>query len=471
MPSLVTVVEDTSPILLYSANDWKAGTSSSDTLADQYTLSSFTLTKTSGASLHFPFFGNSVQVYGAKRANHGVYVAQLDGSVSPPMNGSSSSDLFQQLLYSSDVPLGVHSLTVTNQDNAFFDVDYVTFKTIVGTDNEDLIVNAYQDSHPAFNYTPSAAWSTSPTMVGTFSGGTGHSTSSPSAVGVLKFEVRYMWSLFLSDHDLISRPAGDAVTLYGPVGPGAANTYSVTVDNGSPFTFSAKKQFYRPQQILYTTSGLGKGNHSLRIQLGGDGGELAIDYANVYTTKSLGGSFLEIAPTSSSKSSKLPGGTIAAIVILTLISIFSSLCCAYLLRRQNQLKKQIRRRSVVKDFESKIVQPYVLPPPPPATAINPISQAGRDYDIYGRSRNESAYAFSTPAPSTNPPSTAPASNPAASAYYPQEKRGNAAAYDEPAGQPSGYNTRGYGDAYGELPTAGLHPPPQYMPGNSRGHVG
>ncbi|KAF9568214.1 hypothetical protein CPC08DRAFT_802714 [Agrocybe pediades] len=443
MPSLVTVVEDTSPILLYSANDWRAGSSADDKSAEKYTLSSFTLTQTSGASLRLPFFGNSIQVYGAKRSNHGIYFAQLDGNVSPTMNGSSSSDLFQQLLYSSDVPIGLHTLTVINQENQFFDVDYVTFKTIVGTDNEDLIVNAYQDSHPAFTYTPSTAWSTSPTMVGTFSGGTGQ-----------RLELRR-----------------DAVTLYGPVGPGAADTYSVTVDNGSPFTFSAKKQFYRPQQILYTTSGLGKGNHSLRIQLGGDGGELAIDYANVYTTKSLGGSFLEIAPTSSSKSSKLPGGTIAAIVILTLISIFSSLCCAYLLRRQNQLKKQIRRRSMVKDFEAKIVQPYVLPPPLPATAVNPISQAGRDYDIYGRSRNESAYAFSTPAPSTNPPSTAPASNHAASAYYPQEKRGNAAIYDEPAGQPSGYNTRGYGDAYGELPTAGLHPPPQYMPGNSRGHVG
>jgi len=80
------------------------------------------------------------------------------------------------------------------------------------------------------------------------------------------------------------------VTLYGPVGPNAATVYLVTIDNGTTSSYSANKQFYKSNQILYTTSGLGRGIHSLQVKLGGNSdGELAIDYANVYTTKSLGG--------------------------------------------------------------------------------------------------------------------------------------------------------------------------------------
>lgn len=80
--------------------------------------------------------------------------------------------------------------------------------------------------------------------------------------------------------------------LYGPVGPNGAAAFSVQVDGGTPMNSSANKQFYRPQQLLYYGGNLGSGVHTLKIQFGSSSGSnqaLAIDYAEVYTTHSLGG--------------------------------------------------------------------------------------------------------------------------------------------------------------------------------------
>lgn len=93
---------------------------------------------------------------------------------------------------------------------------------------------------------------------------------------------------------LTTRPThiGDGIAIYGPVGPGQAESYLVQIDNGSIQTLSAYNQFYRSQQILFFATNLGGDLHTLSMQLGGSGdGELAIDFANVYTATSLGGRF------------------------------------------------------------------------------------------------------------------------------------------------------------------------------------
>lgn len=46
------------------------------------------------------------------------------------------------------------------------------FQSSVGKDDESIIVNTFQDSHPAFSYSPSSSWGT-PSNVATFSGGSG----------------------------------------------------------------------------------------------------------------------------------------------------------------------------------------------------------------------------------------------------------------------------------------------------------
>lgn len=82
--------------------------------------------------------------------------------------------------------------------------------------------------------------------------------------------------------------------MYGPVGPNSS-AYSVQVDNGSEALLNATKEFYRAQQILFYAGNLGKGQHTLRVQSGAAAsGELAIDYANVYSAPSLGGRLVPI---------------------------------------------------------------------------------------------------------------------------------------------------------------------------------
>jgi hypothetical protein len=79
------------------------------------------------------------------------------------------------------------------------------------------------------------------------------------------------------------------MALYGPVGPSGA-PYSVQLDNNAARNFSAYKQFYRPQNMLFQASNLGVGQHTLKLRSEASNDSalaLAIDYAEVYTTSSL----------------------------------------------------------------------------------------------------------------------------------------------------------------------------------------
>lgn len=83
---------------------------------------------------------------------------------------------------------------------------------------------------------------------------------------------------------------GDGIAIYGPVGPNQTTSYVVTIDGSQNQAFSAYNLLYRSQQILFFTTGLGRGSHTVSMQLGGAGlGELAIDFSNIYTAPSLGG--------------------------------------------------------------------------------------------------------------------------------------------------------------------------------------
>jgi len=78
--------------------------------------------------MSFDYYGTDVTVFGAKRFNHGKYQAQLDGGSVSSFTGLSSDALFNQVMYkSSGASLGSHTVTVTNGENQFFDVDYVSY--------------------------------------------------------------------------------------------------------------------------------------------------------------------------------------------------------------------------------------------------------------------------------------------------------------------------------------------------------
>jgi hypothetical protein len=93
----------------------------------RYSQSSFTLTSTSSESVSFTFNGTGVQIYGAKRGNHGPYHSNLDNGTDTGWNGTSADPgLFQTSLYSvSGLQQGLHRITLTNDANAYIDIDFV----------------------------------------------------------------------------------------------------------------------------------------------------------------------------------------------------------------------------------------------------------------------------------------------------------------------------------------------------------
>ncbi|TFK21937.1 hypothetical protein FA15DRAFT_715211 [Coprinopsis marcescibilis] len=284
MPSYTAIFEDTAPFLTYTG-EWVAGRSLSDDFTQLYSQSSFMVTNRQDCAFSFEFYGSGFGIYGAKRGNHGLFQVTVDGTEFPPESGlPSGPDQFNATLFSLSLPRGFHTVQLRNSENTYRDIDYVSWEANIGLDDEPLIVNTVQDSHPAWVYDPPDAWTDRPVLAGTFSGATGHATTVDGASASLSFQVR------------------DAIAVYGPAGPNCTFSYTVSVDGQAiNRTFSALKDFYRPQQLLYYVGNLGPGNHVISfmqvlqgIQAGRSGQQhtLAIDYAEIYTTPSLGGRFV-----------------------------------------------------------------------------------------------------------------------------------------------------------------------------------
>ena len=85
------------------------------------------VTQVANASVSFTFFGSALQLYGAERANHGLYQITIDSHVYPPANGSvNGADVFQAPLFqTAALKSGSHKLTVVNLGTTKFDLDFV----------------------------------------------------------------------------------------------------------------------------------------------------------------------------------------------------------------------------------------------------------------------------------------------------------------------------------------------------------
>ena len=136
--------------------------------------------------------------------------------------------------------------------------------------------------------------------------------------------------------------SGDAIALYGPAGAEAANVYSIQVNNRPVQSFSAttfQNQFVRPKQLMYFGSNLGRGEHELVITLVSVTSAqqmLAIDYAEVFTTPSIGGP------------SSTPVGLLAAIAVAGALATLS-LCFTvwiFVLVKQGRIRRssELERR-------------------------------------------------------------------------------------------------------------------------------
>ncbi|KAJ3857642.1 hypothetical protein EV368DRAFT_29846 [Lentinula lateritia] len=275
MPLLISTIEDYSPVIIYSP-DWKQGSSQSDNLASSYTSSSFFATSTSGGTASFTFNGTGIELFGSKRGNHGLYQVSIDGTTFPAASGEATDPgIFQTSLFSkTDLEQALHSVVLENQGSAgqFVDLDFITWHGNIGQSNEQLLVATVQDDNPSFVYSPSDAWSNTPSELGFFSGSSGHSTSTPGAFFTYEFQVSSSW---------------DGVSLYGPVGPAYA-PFSIQL-NGDLLSFSAQKSLNASQTLLYHADGLGPGSHTLKLlfEPSAVGQMFAVDFAQVYTTPSI----------------------------------------------------------------------------------------------------------------------------------------------------------------------------------------
>lgn len=83
------------------------------------------------ANVSFTFYGTGVQIYGAKRSNHGNYQIKIDQTVYSPVSGNAADPgTFQTALFSApSLNLGYHTVTMTNLGSSpgsnFLDIDFV----------------------------------------------------------------------------------------------------------------------------------------------------------------------------------------------------------------------------------------------------------------------------------------------------------------------------------------------------------
>ncbi|RXW23511.1 hypothetical protein EST38_g2331 [Candolleomyces aberdarensis] len=318
MPNVTFRMEDTSPLLVYS-DAWTTGTFQSDNLTEQYSQSSYMYTSAMNADVFFVFNGTKVSIYGGKRARNGFYQIAVDRNDYTPVNGKTDNpESFQTPLFSSTwLSNAFHTVNLKNANaGSVVDLDYVTWVTAVGKEDEQLITNIFEDNDPSFTYEPADAWTTNLNNLGTFSGGSGHASSKEGSTMKFSFE-------------------GDAVSLYGPVGAnGTLYSVSINVGTGLPNSYTTKKTLSRSNQLLYHASKLGPDRHTVTLTVlheDGASGEstLAVDYAQVYTTPSLSGQGLSTGAVVG-----ITLGTVAGFIALVGIAIWGVLC--YIKQRHNR---------------------------------------------------------------------------------------------------------------------------------------
>ncbi|TRM58243.1 hypothetical protein BD626DRAFT_511931 [Schizophyllum amplum] len=349
-------IESVCPLIHYDpADGWREGDGADDPELNKYSNGAFTLTNKSGSSASFSFNGSAVYVYGAKRSNHGIYNAEIDG-VTTSYSGRDSAGQFQVPLFVADsLDDTLHTVKITNQEDLYLDIDYITWTATLEGDYSPSLTTA-QDGDTMFSYTPSNAWSTSASdipQIDRFNGGTAHGTRTADASVTLEFE-------------------GQAVRLYGGTGP-QRGPYDVQFDGGKVQTFNATKRDIGGQILLFYADGLGEGSHSLQLTNKPviDGQGLAIDYVVTYnvrnknaTDSGSGSSDDESSGSDSSSGSSPNAGAIAGGVIGALAGIAVLVALVLFILRKRQREVQAEKRKL-------IPQSFPAPGYPPSPAGHP----------------------------------------------------------------------------------------------------
>ena len=229
----------------------------------------------SAETVSFVFTGIAVELVGAKRSNYGQYQITVNDKQYVARDGNNTPDLFQTSLFFLDWPATI-SRTVKMAsigNNKAVDLDFVSWTFAVGEATEEATISTFEENHPAFKYDSNDNWQVDPSNRTTYSGGTARVASSVGSSFEFTFE-------------------GDAVSLFGPVGPNGASYTVFTDTDGLPDDLSTRNPAFHPKTMLYHRSGLGPGTHKVRLSVGDGANEnntFAIDYAEVYTAPSLRG--------------------------------------------------------------------------------------------------------------------------------------------------------------------------------------
>jgi len=288
-------IDNINPLITYAPPEaWREGDTSDAAYSNYDHQGTFTLTQTLEANASFTFYGVEVWVFGAKRANHGAYQVTLDGHTYKD-TGKASPDLFQTVLFhGAGLKNTKHTVVLTDADNTpnlnFLDVDSITYQTVVDSKVDTI---TQQDDADSFDY--SGVWSGSAQNSGSYSGGTGHTTSADGAY------VEYSFN-------------GSAVQIYGTAGPNNGG-YSVKMDNGTYVSYNATKSSSFFQTLIYEINGLKEGAHKVTVvnRPYVNGQQLNIDYAVVNHNST---STSSDDSSESSVSGAAIGGIVAGVVVL-----------------------------------------------------------------------------------------------------------------------------------------------------------
>lgn len=385
MPLLNVTIDDASPLITYLPDGAWTPYVSNDAYDDGYTA-----TGTQNASASIEFWGTWIMVKGSKNDYHGGYTVTLDGSYyrlngSAPYPGSWKAPLF----ISDHLVLGLHTLTISNDEWLTLDIDSITWTCDVGgpnNTNSPLQTTVVDDTEKdSFTWLPHGSWDTNPKNLTMFSGQTGHSTSLANSY------VNYTFS-------------GDAVAIYGTTGPGHSR-YSVRPPDRPAEAYTAGRDLFSSQVLLYFGGGFGAGNHTVTLVNEGPG-LFQVDYAEVHAATLLSST---VPVSMSANSARPPGptgsviirpdpdvrtakglsaGVVVAITFVALLFVFLIASLVFLLQRNKTLWFRLQRGyKVQSQFDigtppngAVVPLPYSAPPLPMQSKANLMANDANDDD-------------------------------------------------------------------------------------------
>lgn len=219
-----------------------------------------------------------------------------------------------------------HTVSIVNSrtdaGKPYLDIDSIVYQMEFPDNYQEV---KQQDTVTNFQYSASG-WSTSPDNLSSYDGNTGHSTSLGDA------HVNYTFQ-------------GSHVELYGALGP-SGGLFTVQIDGGPEKTLNALRSKFTPQMVLYQQSGLGPGNHTMKITNAPFSGQtLSIDYVTVVQSPNDANS--PASTSASQPSPQLSGGVIGGIVAGISGLLFVTMAVLLLWYRRRHRKPMILPQDVL----------------------------------------------------------------------------------------------------------------------------